>query len=635
MSSTFTSIGADVHDLGGVADAAPRHVGDVEQAVEPAQVDEGAEVGDVLDHALADLPDEQLLHQRLALLLALGLEDHAARHHDVPAALVELDDLELVGLADEVLDVRDPAERDLRAGQEGVHAHQVDRDAALDLADERALDRRRPRGLADLLPDPQEVGLLLGEDDDAVVVLEALQQDLDLFALLGGSLNSSRATEPSLLKPNSRMTAESVTRRTCALTISPSRKSWTELSQQRLELGLGGVELLLAVRIVEELGRDPLGNAVRGQLVGGEGGHFAGQRIDDDILVVIRVGDLLRIGHGTSSRAGSARNLPGLRGSERRVEVDETAWGRVNGSGRGKTLVRSREKLDPALGQRQPAHEIDDGRDLLIECELGGVDLHGSLGHAKRRDVPARVDAVAILDRTGLLGQLRGARHLGARLTEPPARALLEVRDQVDLQVGVRKDHRAHVAPVGHQATPRAGPALEVEEARARGRQACKERDPLRHPRAPQLAPEDAVAQANLEPCLGGTQAHSERPEGLDAEALPLRLGHTGLEEREGERAVEGARVEVAESQSPRDLLGRRRLARPGRAVERDDRTLAPGCHGASGSGPRAHPPAPSRTRCSRRLQNPGKLTSAAPRSSIAMRFRPTAPRTPNAIAMR
>ena len=37
-----------------------------------------------------------------------------------------------------------------------------------------------------------------------------------------GSLNSSRGTEPSDLKPTSRMTAFSVTRRTFDLTISPS-----------------------------------------------------------------------------------------------------------------------------------------------------------------------------------------------------------------------------------------------------------------------------------------------------------------------------------------------------------------------------------------------------------------------------
>ena len=41
---------ADVEDLAEVVDAAPGHVGDVQQAVDAAEVDEGAVVGDVLDH---------------------------------------------------------------------------------------------------------------------------------------------------------------------------------------------------------------------------------------------------------------------------------------------------------------------------------------------------------------------------------------------------------------------------------------------------------------------------------------------------------------------------------------------------------------------------------------------------------
>ena len=38
-----------------IGDAAPAHVGDVQQAVDAAEIDEGAELGDVLDDALADL----------------------------------------------------------------------------------------------------------------------------------------------------------------------------------------------------------------------------------------------------------------------------------------------------------------------------------------------------------------------------------------------------------------------------------------------------------------------------------------------------------------------------------------------------------------------------------------------------
>ena len=39
----------DLEELGGMPDAAPRHVGDVQQPVDAAEIDERAVVGDVLD----------------------------------------------------------------------------------------------------------------------------------------------------------------------------------------------------------------------------------------------------------------------------------------------------------------------------------------------------------------------------------------------------------------------------------------------------------------------------------------------------------------------------------------------------------------------------------------------------------
>ncbi len=82
--------------------------------------------------------------------------------------------------AEEIVDVRDATQRDLRPGEERVDAHEVDHDAALDLLDEDALDRLV--GLvrdADPLPHAHEVGLLLRQDDRALAVLEVLEQDLD------------------------------------------------------------------------------------------------------------------------------------------------------------------------------------------------------------------------------------------------------------------------------------------------------------------------------------------------------------------------------------------------------------------------------------------------------------------------
>jgi hypothetical protein len=73
MSSTTTSISwPDLEHFGRMPDAAPAHVGDVQQAVHAVEVDERAEIGDVLDRALADVArghlGEQLRGARAFLL---------------------------------------------------------------------------------------------------------------------------------------------------------------------------------------------------------------------------------------------------------------------------------------------------------------------------------------------------------------------------------------------------------------------------------------------------------------------------------------------------------------------------------------------------------------------------------------
>ena len=62
---------ADVEDLARVVDVRPRELGDVDQAVDAVEVDEGAEVDDVGDLALDDQAGLQALQDGLALLLAL------------------------------------------------------------------------------------------------------------------------------------------------------------------------------------------------------------------------------------------------------------------------------------------------------------------------------------------------------------------------------------------------------------------------------------------------------------------------------------------------------------------------------------------------------------------------------------
>src|SRR6202044_486144 len=173
-------------ELGRVIGPAPAHVGDVEEAVDAAEIDEGAVLGDVLDDALDDLPLLEGL-QGLGLdLVALLLEKDAARQDDVPALLVELDDLELVGLPDQLVEVADGAKVDLAAREERLHAAaNGDREAPLHaLADGSFDELVALAGARDLIPDLHLVGLLFRKRDKAVVVLAALDVDVDDVARL-------------------------------------------------------------------------------------------------------------------------------------------------------------------------------------------------------------------------------------------------------------------------------------------------------------------------------------------------------------------------------------------------------------------------------------------------------------------
>ena len=114
----------------------------MQQAVDAAQVHEGAVVGDVLHHAVDDLTLGQALDQARALLGA-GLFQHgAARDDDVAALAVHLQDLERLRDIHQRRDVTHRTDVDLRARQKGHGAVQVDGEAALHAAEDHALDAR-------------------------------------------------------------------------------------------------------------------------------------------------------------------------------------------------------------------------------------------------------------------------------------------------------------------------------------------------------------------------------------------------------------------------------------------------------------------------------------------------------------
>src|ERR1700687_3255051 len=119
--------------FGRVIDPAPGDIGHVQQAVDAAEIDERTVIGDVLDHAVDDLAFFEILHQFLALFGA-GLFQHGtARHHDVAAAAIHLEDLERLRIVHQRCDVADRADIDLAAWQEGHCTVEVAGEAGLGL----------------------------------------------------------------------------------------------------------------------------------------------------------------------------------------------------------------------------------------------------------------------------------------------------------------------------------------------------------------------------------------------------------------------------------------------------------------------------------------------------------------------
>ena len=167
--------------------ALPRQVGDMQQAVHTAQVDEGAVVGEVLDHALDDLPFFQIGQQGFALGGHFCLHHGAARDHHVVALAVQLDDFEFQLFAFEVGGVAHRAHIHQGSGQE--RADRVDRDgkATLDLVGDDAGDNGLGFvGLLQHIPGLDAAGLLARQTGFAESVFEVFDDDFHHVADLDG-----------------------------------------------------------------------------------------------------------------------------------------------------------------------------------------------------------------------------------------------------------------------------------------------------------------------------------------------------------------------------------------------------------------------------------------------------------------
>src|SRR5205085_6093918 len=117
---------SELDDFLGIGDAAAAHLRNVEEPVDAAEVDEGAEGGDGLDSTFELGADGDGFARLLRLLRGGLLEQRGAGDDDAPAVVGELGHAELVSLADELVGVLDLAQGDLREGTESAEAADVD-----------------------------------------------------------------------------------------------------------------------------------------------------------------------------------------------------------------------------------------------------------------------------------------------------------------------------------------------------------------------------------------------------------------------------------------------------------------------------------------------------------------------------
>ncbi len=121
-----------------------------------------------------------------ALLVALGFDQFAAGENDVLAFLVDFDDLEFVGVADELREVLRRDDVNLRRRQKRLDAD-VDDQAAFDDGLDLAVDDAAfVADGEDLVPVLFELGLFVGEDDHAFLVFEFFDEHIDFVADFDG-----------------------------------------------------------------------------------------------------------------------------------------------------------------------------------------------------------------------------------------------------------------------------------------------------------------------------------------------------------------------------------------------------------------------------------------------------------------
>ena len=163
----------------------------MQQAVDAAQVDERAVIGQVLHHAGDHRALGQVLQRGALADLDLLFHRHLARDHHVSAAAVELDDLDRNVLSHQGVQVVHRARIGLRSRHEGLDAY-VHRQPALDPPQHASGDDELLLvGLVQVVPDAQARGPRMREQHVALRLLAVVDHHIHHVAGL------ARVTSPA------------------------------------------------------------------------------------------------------------------------------------------------------------------------------------------------------------------------------------------------------------------------------------------------------------------------------------------------------------------------------------------------------------------------------------------------------
>ncbi len=124
----------------------------MQQAIHAIQVDKCTEIGDVLDHAAAHLAGSNLVEKITPLVRALLFDQLSAGEDDILPVQVDLEDLEVIGLTDVLIEILGRLDVDVRRRKESINAN-ADDQTSLDLRFDPTGDNRTLLALEqDILP---------------------------------------------------------------------------------------------------------------------------------------------------------------------------------------------------------------------------------------------------------------------------------------------------------------------------------------------------------------------------------------------------------------------------------------------------------------------------------------------------